>query len=72
MVPWHRASLDGSVTDWPPDPDTDPKHQHPSDTPTFGQMVANWSRFGFVTKVGDQYAETERAETIPERIDTVP
>ena len=72
MLPWHRASVAGSATTWPPDPHAPPEDQQTGDLPTFGQMIANWWRFGFVTKVGDQYAETERAEMIPDNADTVP
>jgi hypothetical protein len=67
MVLWHRASVAGAAASWPPDPAASPPRLEPSDTPTFGQMIANWWRFGFVAKVAEGYAETERAETIPDQ-----
>jgi hypothetical protein len=67
MVSWHRASKSGAETNWPPDPDSDIEKEQSEvrDIPSYRQMIANFWKFGFITKVDAGYAESERAETIP-------
>ena len=61
-LPWHRASgPDGQQTKWPPE------NGSPGGfTPTYRQMIDNWSKFGFVLADDEgRYRETERADHVP-------
>jgi hypothetical protein len=69
MLHWHRASVPGGAgaspsPNWPPDPGN-PTSRLP-DMPSYAQMFANWTKFGFVVSgAKGVYAETERPGTVP-------
>ncbi len=67
MLDWHRAGPAGmpAAPNWPADPSR-AALGFPIGMPTYVQMLANWTKFAFVTAgPSDVYAETERAPTIP-------
>lgn len=63
-VPWHRATgPNGTPRQWPDVGTGLPARD--DDTPSYGEMIDNWSKFGFIQAVNGHYAETERAEHVP-------
>lgn len=62
MVHWHRATVGGSA-DWPADP-IGPSPRA-TDMPSYHQMLANWTKLGFITTGAGVFAETERSGAIP-------
>ena len=64
-VAWHRSSgPDGVPKPWPEAGTGLPERDQ--DTPSYGEMLDNWHKFGFVMPTGDgRFGETERADHIP-------
>ena len=69
--PWHRSSgPDGVPKPWP-EAETNPEPEgRDKDTPSYGEMLKNWYKFGFIMPTGEgKFGETERADHVPDHVE---
>jgi hypothetical protein len=57
MISWARSTKDGTRVNWA---------SGGIEEPTFTEMLANWTNFGFVIAKGDLQFETERPANVPD------
>jgi hypothetical protein len=70
-VPWHRCSgPDGVPKPWPEAGTGRPNSDRDQNTPSYGEMLLNWYKFGFIMPIGEgKFGETERADHVPDPVE---